>query len=218
MSLLTKKEFCVLTGLKPRQISIYVGRGKIFLSGDLIDESVQQNAEFIKQRAELMANKVPTGTINTKTTKEHKLVSPNYANIKVPKHKAHTDSHGEKTPLVELERIQKGLTIEKTIEEVEKLRLHNAKAAGESIPIDVVKVVVAQLAKGFITSFQNGSENFLIEISKKVGMDRVMLADSKGKLFKTINESINKAVDESKKQISDIVKEYAIKKEPGEKE
>jgi hypothetical protein len=217
MALYKREDFCKLIGLQSRELSTYIKRGKVFLSGELIDDAITQNAEFMQKRAEILLKK-NGGTAPPVTTEVHNQVSPNYQNIKHHQFKEVPPPAGDKTPIVELERTKLILGNIKTTEEIEKIRLHNAKAAGESIPIDVVKVVVAQLAKGFITSFQNSSENFLIEISKKVGMDRVMLADSKGLLFKNINEAINKAVDESKKQITDIVKEYAIKKEQGERE
>lgn len=217
MALYKREDFCALTGLQSRELSTYIKRGKVFLSGDLIDDAITQNAEFMQKRAALLLKKNGGDPAVVKTT-HHDDVSPNYKNIKAHKFSDVPPAPGDKTPIVELERTKLILGNIKTTEEIEKIRLHNAKAAGESIPIDTVKVVVAQLAKGFITAFQNSSENFLIEISKKVGMDRVVLADSKGLLFKNINDAINKAVDESKKQITDIVKEYAVKKEPGEKE
>lgn len=218
MALHTREDFCELTGIKSREVSTYISRGKIVLSGELFDDTIPQNAEFIKKRAEIMSKKKGIEQTPPETKPEYKNVSPNYANLKTPKYVPPAPGTEDKTPIIELERAKLILQNIKTTEEIEKLRLHNAKASGESIPTELVKVIFAQHSKSVITSFHNGAENLLIEISKKLGMDRSVLAEFKGVLVKIINDAVDKSITESKKQIGNVVKEYAVKREQGEKE
>lgn len=225
MALHSREDFCTLCGITSRELSTYISRGHAVPSGNVFDDTIPQNDEFIKKRAEIIKKKKAKETESSSNTKAvkppiktHHLGSPNYTKIKQHQHTEPSTEDIEKIPLVELERRQKVLYIEKTAEEIEKLKLHNAKASGESIPSELVKGVVSVLAKSFITSFHNGAESLLITMSKKMDIDRVQLAEFKGELLKIINESIHKTVDDSKRQISNIVQEYAIQRGPGEKE
>jgi hypothetical protein len=214
MALLTKEEFCELTGIEKRSIPTYVKRGKIILSGELIDQEIPQNQEFIKHRLDKFADKIQK---KTPEVKQYNNVSPNYSNIKAPEYKPPTEQK-QSGSIYSLEVEHKQLLIQKTAEEIEKLKLHNAKAAGESIPTDMVIVVFAQFSKSITTSFKNSVENILTELAHKQGISDNILAQYKGLLIREINSGVDRAVNESQHQISNIVNEYIVKREQGEKE
>lgn len=214
MPLHTKPDFCTLTGIKPKDLSIYVKRGKVVLSGDLVDDTIKENIDFIKKRAARMVESVSEKT--TSVTEDHKNVSPNYSSIKTYIHENRHEAPA--LGIVELEKIKKVLDIDKITEEIEILRKKNEKLAGESIPTDLVKVVFAQHSKSIATSFHVAADNFLMDISKKHDIDRVELAKLRGILIKKINEAIDKSIEDSKKQIYNIVVQYSDKKQQGEKE
>lgn len=215
MALLTKDEFCALTGIEKRSITTYVSRGKIILSGELIDQEIPQNQEFIKYRQDKFSDKIVK---KPDAVKQYTDVSPNYSKIKSPEYKPPSDDGGSKVSIYNLDVQQKMLSIEKTAEEIEKLRLHNAKASGESIPTELVTVVFAQFSKSITTSFKNSVENILTELMHKSGISDNILAQYKGILINEINSGVDRAVNESQHQIKNIVSEYAVKREQGEKE
>lgn len=215
MALLTKDEFCELTGIEKRSITTYVGRGKIILSGELIDQDIPQNKEFIKYRQDKFSDKI--GKKPTEPVKQYNDVSPNYSKIKPPDYKP-AQENDAKISIYNLDVQQKILLIEKTTEEIEKLRLHNAKASGESIPTELVTVVFAQFSKSITTSFKNSVENILTELMHKLGVADNILAQYKGILINEINAGVDRAVNESQHQIKNIVNDYSVKREQGEKE
>lgn len=67
MSLHTKKEFATLCGLTTNKLSVYHSRNKFLLTGDLIDDTLPQNKEFLiyhseKNRGKLAAQRPEKNT------------------------------------------------------------------------------------------------------------------------------------------------------------
>ena len=96
--------------------------------------------------------------------------------------------------------------------------LKEEKMIGASIPTELVKMVFAQHSKSITSAFHTGADNFLMEISKTKGLNRNELAEMRGALILIINKAVDKSIEESKKSISNIVQEFSVKKEVGEKE
>lgn len=213
MALHTKKKFCELVGIATKDLSNYIKRGKVVLSGELIDDEIKENVEFIKKRAELKVKEVIEKS--SPANHEHKAASPNYEKIKTYIHENRTEPSD--LSIVELEKIKKTLDIDKITEEIEILKKKNEKLAGESIPTDLVKMLFAQYSKSVATSFHTAADNFLMEISKKHDIDREEMAKLRGELIKKINEANHKSIEDSQKMISNIVSEFTAKKQQGEK-
>jgi UTP:GlnB (protein PII) uridylyltransferase len=89
---------------------------------------------------------------------------------------------------------------------------------GEVIPTDLVKVIFNTHSASIVTSFKNGADQFLIEISKFKDLNKSEVSQLRGKLITIINNSVKQAVSASSKSIKSIVDEFTVKKEVGEHE
>ena len=57
MALYSREEFCTLTGLASKNLSVYVIRGKLVFSGEFVDTSIDMNAEFLQYRLDHLERK-----------------------------------------------------------------------------------------------------------------------------------------------------------------
>jgi hypothetical protein len=211
----TKAEFASLCGLSTSNITTYISRGKIVMTDELIDDSISQNGGFLEKRREALKKEVHEvdETVSTET-KEVKTDKPKAAKVKELK----TDGDIEGSGYHQLEKKKKALDIQKITEEIEILKVKKDKLHGIVIPTELVKMVMSQFSASISTSFKNGAENWLIEISKTAGLNRTQVAEARGKLIKVINNAVNEAVDASKKMVAQIQAEHTEKREVGEKE
>lgn len=212
MALHTKKEFADLCGIQTKDLSNYIRRGKVILSGDLIDMSITENSAFYEKRK---TNAAPVSEIKLPQYPPG-LDAPDYSKKKKVKYSEPTSDLSERS-LFELTKLKLEKEIEEKDQKIELLKKRNEKMDGESIPTDLVKVLVAQLSKSMTASFQIGADNFLIEISTLLGITPTQMAELRGKLVVIINKGIEKSVAEARQNIKNIAEEYATKKEVGEK-
>jgi hypothetical protein len=215
MALYNKADFARLCGVTTSYITQNVIRNKIVMTGKYIDDSISQNWGFLEKRREALKKEV--NEVDETTATETKEVKTDKA--KIPKGKeVKTDADVEGTGLHQLEKKKKALDIQKITEEIEILKVKKDKLHGVVIPTELVKLVMSQFSASIATSFKNGAENWLIEISKIAGLNRTQVAEARGKLIKVINNSVNEAVDNSKKMVAQIQAEHTEKREVGEKE
>lgn len=208
MALHTKKDFATLCGLKTKDLSVYIKRKKVIVEGDFIDDKNNFNADFLLKFSSREKKIVEI------VTEPVKIVLP-VVEITEKNEKKPAKSR-DKLSAYELEREQKIWEIEKKEVDTRIALLKEAKMMGDSIPVDLVKGVVSQLSKAMISSFKDGADNFLIEISKRKGLSGTETAELHGALINIINQSSTNAIIESKKSIKSIVNEYSTKREVGE--
>lgn len=214
MALFTKKEFCASYKIKSGDLSNYIKRKKIILTGELIDEGDPVNVIFIQKRAK---NIDITPVISSPKPEKPSI------NIEVEE-KKDTKSRGvskkERVELnyAELEKQKKLADLMKVEVDTVHRQLQIDKLQGNSIPTDLVKGLISTLSKQFIASFKDGADGFLIEISKRKSLSNTELAELRGVLISIINSSSAKSITESKRQMKTIVNEYSEKKEVGEHE
>lgn len=207
MALFSKKDFSLLCGLKTKDLAVYIKRGKVILSGDYIDDSLDANRSFVLKRKS-------SGKNQEVKPEEPNISTPNYSSLTKVKSKISTeDGKG----LYALEKEKKALDIEKTTEEIALLQIKKEKQQGIVIPTDLVKIVFTQHSKSIVSSFHSAADTFLMQIAKKKGINRNEMAEFREELTNIINVAVEDSIKESKKQIKNIISEYSEKKGVGEK-
>lgn len=196
------------------KIGMWVKRGSIVEKDGLIDDTDPQNIYWIKKQSE----KVPTASSKPEPQKETqgpKVEQPPLPeNTKIKKQKKGTDQEAE---------VKWGLDIEKKELEIEKLRvdtrlqeLKEEKIRGEVIPITLTKAIVTNLSQSILTSQKDFIDYLLIRIGKEAKLSGEQLAKLRGEMIKALNETVDKAIKTSQRNIKSLMYEFSIKKEVGE--
>ncbi len=209
MALYERKEFCELCGIEAAYLTVNIGRKKVILTDNKIDDSKPENALFLKKRLDTLAAK---GTSSPDKGAKKEGDSKNLKAVKGPDKPL--DPAAQKAWDLGLE--QKALAIEKTKEEIELKKMQRQKMLGELMPTDLVKVVFATHSKSITASFKEGVENILTTVAKQTGLDRPQIAKIRGDLIGIINKSVKDAGEISRKRIKNIVVEYTNSRGVGE--
>jgi hypothetical protein len=91
------------------------------------------------------------------------------------------------------------------------------KLLGKLIPTELVKMVFAQHSQSLVTSFKNGADVLLMDISKRKELTRKENAELNGRLIQIINKCIDDAIKGSTKMLNSIISEHTEKREKGER-
>lgn len=196
-------EFAKLCGIPKSSLPAYKSRKQIFVEDNLIDEDHPINAAFILKSQAKQKLKPDISPAS-----ESKNISSPETTSKVKK--------GKSVDYAALMEEQKRLDIQKTFEEIEKLKKQNMKMDGESMPTDIVISIFSMYGKSITTSMWRVAENWLISFSKIYNLSSTQYAEMRGILVTGINEGVLNANVESKKNINNIIKEYSLKREIGE--
>lgn len=203
MALLTRREFAELCGMKPNALNVYIQRKKVLLSGDYVDNLIEPNKSFVEKRiaqGKVKKEEVPTEQKGPNVNvKEPEYEIPKKPNVGSPATKDKANNYME----VELEYKQRQierLKVQTNIDEIKE-----AKMRGELIPIDIVENLFAQFSQSIATEFKNGLDSYLTILAKKTGMKNKEVAESRADLIHVINDSVNKAVDNSQKSIQSVI-------------
>lgn len=205
-----------MCSMATNQLSVYVSRKKVVLSGEFIDTSIPQNRDFLKRRQEKYGQKQPANP--SQETKQ-----PSKPNVKEPVIESSApeidfpDDDDSGSSYAVLDKKEKALNIKKKREEIEILKVKKEKLHGVLIPTDLVKVLMAQHYKSVSTAFQHASDNLIMEMSKKKKLNRNEVAELRGHLVKIINKAVNDSIDDSKDNIKNIVSEYSERRGVGER-
>lgn len=217
MALHTKTDFASLCGLQMKHFNTYVDRKKIVLTGEYVNDTDEANALFIEKRKKKTDKKglshapltKKNEPFNDSTDDMSKMASFDQSEIKSNKSR-------ENLTYVQLEKEKKLADLAKTEAETIYKNLQIEKVKGQNIPTDLVKNVISILSKSLISSFKDGSDSMLIEISKRKKLSGTETAELKGVFIKIINEASGKAVNEARKNIKIIANDFSEKREVGE--
>lgn len=205
MAVIDRKKLTELTGLPSRQISNYVGRGKVILLSDgMIDTSDPRNDVFIKKHSSRLDVK------NDKNLLKDVISLPvvKQTVVKTNETTEKKDSENEFKSLAQLERDKLIADIEKKQADLEKALLINAKIKGEVIPFGLMKPLIAQNNQSITTEFKNAADELISNIAKKKSLSSAEVADLNKTLVSVINDAIRKATDLSIKNLSLIINDY----------
>lgn len=196
MSIHNKLEFRKICGLSSKHFSTYLKRGKIVVGDDgKLDDANPINQEFIKRHA------------------DRKQVASKGASKKAKAPADPEPGTGEKTnTLYELDKEQKALNIEKQRKEAAILDARIKKLNGELIPTDLVKLTIAQIFRGFTVELKQEFDKVVTDIAKKAHFNGNQVAELRGIVAKSINTSVQRGVESSKKNIQNIISEYSANK------
>jgi hypothetical protein len=226
MALNKRTEFAEKCNLSPGNLSNYIARGKVILSGDYIDDSIDPNKSFLLKRQteeytgkrdiEPVQELPPKSKKEPSKKKELQIKDPVKVVPPVP-NVGESQKFQQKRQLFDVDLDQKMLDLETSKENLELIKLKKEKIQGVVIPTDQAKIVVIQLSKSFTVAFSNASDDILTQMSKKKGFSAEEVADLRGSFRKIINSAVNEAVDSAKKQIKNIVSEYSERRGVGER-
>lgn len=209
MAKYNQTEFASLCGIKKNELSVQISRGKVVVESGLIDEDhVVNNAFKIRWQDKRGIKNAPV--------------------VPQPQHKrAPVDQEGKPAMddipdepggnLRSLELQQKKLDVFKRAEEIKNLKVRNEKLTGVVIPTEMVRILFAQHSKSITTTFVQGCDNLLSVLQQTKEFSQVEVAELRRQLKQIVNEAVNKAVDNSKKQIGNIVTEYSDRRGQGER-
>jgi len=110
--------------------------------------------------------------------------------------------------LAELTRLKVQADLDKKNIDIKLAQLKYEQDVGAYLPTDLVISLISHLGKSFLTTYKEGADAFLTEISHRTSMKSSDTAKCKGELIKIINKAHEKAVRHSKTQIKNILLEF----------
>lgn len=218
MALHTRKQFSELCGMSGTpELSVYISRGKIIMSGDYVDDQQLQNKDFLMKR-EAKRNPKPAEPVQKqpksppiRIIKDPIIPTPKAPNVQKP------DISDAEVGIYDLEKQQKALAIEKIKKENELLDVKIAKAHGESVPTDLIKSLIAQHSKAMSAAFYNAADNLLARFGKKYKVIPDDVAAYRGDIVDIINRATVDSIEDSRAALNEIVNEYSAKRGVGER-
>jgi antitoxin component of MazEF toxin-antitoxin module len=220
----TKREFSIACGIKTKDLSNYISRGKVFVENDKIDGDLEINKSFLIARQEFNKTKEvakpPVVKIEPAADSEKKLNERSadkskevQSEFKFPKE--HNPAQIKNFEL-DTEIKRQNLEKEKIAIQLQQAKLD--KINGVTIPTELVKTVFIHHTKSITVAFHNGAETLLSKIAKLKGLDISEMADLRTELITIVNEAVDSSIAASKKTVESIVAEYSQKKDVGERE
>jgi hypothetical protein len=217
MALHLRAEFAKICGLSTGNLSNYIKRGKVILSGDYIDDSIPQNKEFLEKRGVKASPQSSSAT-----TKKPRVDRPQITPLEVEglgdpdiPEDDEDDSGGESLHLLSKKR-QK-VEIRKKNRETVLLELKIKKQRGEVIPTELVKDAFGQFSRRMAIEFKNSVDQILTELTKKKDFNLNEIAELRGLMLSSINLSVESGVHIAKKDIDNIVNQHIEKRGIGER-
>lgn len=211
MALYTRKEFYEKCGVSKGYLNVNIARGKIVLTGKLIDDAIPANAYFMEKRQEQKVEK----KVERALQKPPKPVSE--ADVE-DIDQALEDVDPDVQTAYNLGLEKKRLDNAKAEEDLALARMKKEKMAGDLIPTDLVLLIFASHFKSVTTSFHQAAENLITTFAKQNNLNRDAIAKMRGNLIKVINKAVKEGVDSSKREVRNLVSEYSQKRGRGEKE
>ena len=209
----SKGEFAKMLGKHPAYVDTYIKRNQIVTcaNGKMIDITNEANVSFmrhIQRKNEIKEQQVdqPTKKGYQKKTTTKKTTAKN---VVVPQPKpqdySSTDPSESNQGIYNIKIQKEQADLDKKLLDAERVRLVNAKMRGENVPTLMVKNLIAQLSKSFISNYKEAADRLLIEISHRKKLTIAEEAEMKGLLVKIINESHDRAINEADKQLETII-------------
>lgn len=209
MALHSKLDFIALCKIDHAYLKTYVKRGKIIeknMGGKpYYDDTNFLNAAFIKKRVGATVEVV-------EQKKTEPIIELDLKNRTPPK-SASTSLKNE--DMYELDVVKKKVQIKKINEDFEAVKLKNAKTRGEVIPSELMEPFLVQNNQSILTEFKNAVDEILRIFAHKRTLSVLEVAEIKGELVPIINHAVQKATDNTLKQIKNMITDYSESKGNG---
>lgn len=206
MAVYSVKEFSVLVGIKPSNLSVYNTRGNLLIVNKTIDTSVEKNSAFLEKYRSRNIGKT-----------EEKINVPKNTTPNVPAADDALAPPTQSQSYTESERQLKYLDTLKRKKEIEKLDIDIAKKRGEVIPTELMNPLVLQHNHSITTNYKYVIDDFIRIFSAKYGLNVNEIAEIRGKMTESLNKAIDKTTETTINSIEIIVNQYAEKRGVGER-
>jgi len=198
MALHTKKEFAQLCGITTSNLTTYASRGKVELTGDMVDDTKKINVDFLNYRLQLQKDKETEKQIKSqKVQKEIDLFSSSKPADPTPTHTEEFD-----TPLA---RKKAMADLDKKLVDTKKAELEYLILKGKHVPTELVRDLFSELGKSFQTTYKDGADALLTEISHRKKLKPDEHATLKGQLTNLINQAHKKAIATAAREVEALV-------------
>lgn len=239
----TKKEFAEMCGIMTKHISTYEKRRLIVIEKDgKIDDSNEVNYAFLIQKG-FVESKKKNGTADGRSTKKSVTKKPTAKKVvakkttakpgakKKPEPKPEKHEPLKKTPeqleieyerqqriekLASMDRDKLQADTDKKRHDAEIARIKLEKLQGLLIPTDLVTSVIQLQAASLRKSYHEAAEKLIIIFSQKKKLTNKEMGELRRELTGVVNDAIDSGIEESKKGIGRIVKEYSEVRGVGE--
>lgn len=150
---------------------------------------------------------------------------PKSTNTPVPEPKAPKTTALEVQQTTEVEKASsynlnnqiKKADLEKRRQEIEKLKLQNAKLQGQLIPTDLVKSLIREFSEAMKISYLDAVESYTTIVAKQKKLTREQESKIKEHFTALINDTLKKQGVNAKKQLKNIVEDYQEVRGKGER-
>jgi hypothetical protein len=217
----TRGEFAQLCGLSSGNLSNYIKRGKVIVDGEYIDDNVFENREFLSKR-QGFKEKNP-GTSKPQKPKKVKSTTHDaedsgdiFQDLDNFSPDDSDDSEDILSGSESLNNKRMKVDIKKKTEEAEILKLKKERIKGEIVPVDLMKNLFSMHTQSIVTAQKDGIEELLISLSVEARLSGEQLARLRRKMVDILNNSVDKAIIITQKNMQAVVGEFSIKREVGE--
>lgn len=205
MALFKQPEFARECGISMAYLSMNKKRGKVTLTGELIDTGIQKNADFMQKCKDTAAKRaLKSESKQDKPAKESKKKEKPAPDPKVLE--AQKERHDA---LYSLDKEKKTIDIQKARRESELLEMRKRKLNGELIPTELIKSLIIQHSENIKNAYSDASENLIVIISQRKGMTSTEIAELRKEFTRIVNRAVDGAVDTTKKTFKNIVSTYS---------
>ena len=211
MALLSKKEVAKKCGWQTNKLSTYISRGKVVVKNDRIDTEDDVNRAFLEKYSIHDLDALPQLESYTKQ-------KTNSRSNNTQEEDPGSIEEDDLPPLSISNRRYMHLKAVKTERENALLKLKEEKIRGEVIPSDLVKPLFLMHNNSMVHAFKNLIDEEQRRLVKRYGINVNEAADMRSRIIEGINEAMKKATKSTTSNISNIIKEYAVKKGVGERE
>ncbi|MBC7486079.1 MAG: hypothetical protein H7282_04950 [Cytophagaceae bacterium] len=219
MPFYTRSQFADLCGIEKKNARAYIStnikRGRIVLSGELIDDELEVNKDFL---ARALVNAEKREQPQQEESTNESAPGPKVSKPIYPDQPGKNLQKPNTTGNMSIEKALKQQEFEKKQVETRILNIKEQKLIGEVIPTDLVKMLFTQHSQSITTEFNNSISDLVTLFAKRNGMNTNELAEMRGQIVVIINTAVDKAVNLSKKNINNIINEFAVKRDVGERE
>jgi len=197
----TRSEFAKLLGKKNSFITTYIERGKIVLSGEVIDTTLNENITIMKRwgvDVEFINGESKTRAKPLEVGPPKRIIKEKIINIQPPEYNNNSNNGGQYQ--LDLDKKEAELEFKQVSTRIKLIE--EAKLRGELVPLAQVTDLISMFSRSIIGSYKESIDQFLIEVNHRKKMSSKDSAELKGEMIRLINvahdNSINNAIKELK--------------------
>ena len=218
MAVYKQAEFCKLFGVTNGELKTLAKRGKVEIVDFEIDDTIPVNALFKRKMADRKAGRekeaeaaagglaqdVPEQLLKAKPQKGAKqlLINTDKEEIQVKKNEGNSERWDIETRL-------KGLTIEKHEQQMRMDRLKEEKLRGDLIPLKIASVVVKTTMTSVSSEMKKFIDDFVNIFAIRKDLTSADRAGITGETYKAFNDAVERAADNSEREMIRLAQEFS---------